>query len=167
MSEIEIIDVFAVYVDYGNVGDADLIGVFSARPSANRAAERRGSLDGAGNGRVEERKGIKIGDEVYLLELNFPIKLNAVVRPDPREFEVFYGILVTSINNHLEFMKVVRKRTGMGLKEVKDLVDRFRDKGKARIEPFHDNISCKISREEFIEWKQELEMNNFATIEAI
>jgi len=164
----QIIDVLAVYGDYGNVGNGHLIGVFTERNQAEKAAKGRGSLDCGGDGRIEERKAIReVTGEVHLLELNFPIMCNTVVLPDPRHYVCDFCIMVTSVLKPIDFIRAVRRRTGMGLKEAKDVSDKAKTLGRAKIEPFHNNLYSMVSKEEFNEWKQELELNNIATIEAI
>lgn len=174
---LNIIDVFAVYGDDCNIGKGTLIGIFERANDASKATIGRGSIESAGvcdgesrhNGIVINKKAIKVGEEVYLLELDHAVKINQIVRPYPKNFneQPDFGIVVIEIKNTIEFMKVVRKRTGMDLIEVKHVVDNYHKNGKAKIEPFHNNIDSTVSKEEFIQWKQEFELNNYAKIEAI
>jgi ribosomal protein L7/L12 len=143
----------------------DIIGIFEVRNMAESAAKGRGNLDCGGDGKIEERKGVRDGDKVYLLELDYPIKCNMVVNKDPRNEKYTYGIMVTEVTNPISFMRIVRRRTEMGLKEVKDLYDNVKANGKFPIKNMPNNINEIFTKEEFGEWKQEL--LGIATIEAI
>ena len=165
-----IIDVFAVYGDACNVGGGILIGIFEKENEALAAAVGRGNIDtGWGNGNVVKKKAIKIDDEVYLLELDHSVKINHVLKErfDTPIEQYSFGIIVTDIKSAINFMKVVRKRTGMTLMEVKNICDDYIANGKAKIEPFHNSIDSTVTKETFLEWKQEMELNNYAKIEAI
>lgn len=81
---MNIVDVFAVYGDFGNAGGGILIGVFDDIKQAEKAAEGRGSLDCGGDGHIIERKAIQDNKDFYLLELDFPISINKELTPNPR-----------------------------------------------------------------------------------
>jgi len=177
MNNLEIIDVFAVYGDGCNIGIGSLIGVFENENDASKTTVGRGNVDfggtdggSRGNGVVVNKKAIRIEDEIYLLELNHSVKINKILREPTTGYidgDRYFGIMVTGVSDAINFMKVVRKRTGMTLRETKTLYDKCRREGKARVEPFHDNIDNLVSKDEFVQWKQELELNGYATIDAI
>ena len=164
MCNLDIIDVFAVYGDYGNVGSGSLIGVFEDEGDACEAAKGRGSLDCGGDGSVHKRKGVRSGEEVYLLETDSPVGLNAVARPDPRQ-RCSFGIVVTSVSDLVKFIQIVRRRTGMSLQEAKRLYDAVARSGRAVVEPFSGGRSPEVTLVGFMEWKTELK--GIATVEAI
>jgi ribosomal protein L7/L12 len=162
---MNMVDVFAVYGDFGNFGDGTLIGVFDNIKEAEKSAKGRGSLDCGGDGHIKERKAIQDGEEFYLLELNFPISINKELSPDPRYKEESYSIVVTRINNSVEFMKILRKRTGISLRETKDFMDTFYAYGKAKIQPCKSSFDGTFSKDEAMSWKQEVELNDVAKLE--
>lgn len=167
MGETNIIDVYAVYGDSGNVGSGCLIGVFTEEKLATSAAVGRGNLDCGGDGDVQKRKAVQCGDEIYLLELDFSIRTNVILKADPRNYSQYrFCLYVKSINKPIDFMRVVRRKTGMTLAEVRAVYKKFQDTGEAKIEPFHDWIDATVHKEDIPLWKQELELNNIATIEA-
>jgi len=160
---MNIIDVYAVYGDFGNFGSGNLIGIFDSIKQAEKVAKGRGSLDCGGDGKVVERRAIQDGKDFYLLELNFPILMNKDINPDPRCESGSYSIIVTKINNSLEFMKLFRKKTCLSLLETKRFMDTFHQYGKAQIpNPPFDNTHLK---EDAILWKQEAELNDIAKLE--
>jgi len=62
---MKIIDVFAVYGDFGNVGDGAIIGIFDNELKAKEIAKGRGSLDCGGDGNVVRKKAVKDGEDLY------------------------------------------------------------------------------------------------------
>lgn len=157
MADLNIIDVFAVYGDYGNIGNGRLIGFFDDNKMAELAAKNRGSLDCGGDGQVIKRKGIKNGNDVYLIESFSPI--NSVIIPPRTELEPYwYSVMVTDIIDSLKFMFVLRRVTGMSLLGCKQFVNDFRSKGKLE-------LKHPITSEQFKRLKSEL--NLIAVIEAI
>lgn len=168
-----IINVFAVYGDSCNIGIGTLIGIFERENDACKAAIGRGEYDvtatdyGRKTGTVIPKKAIKINDEIYLLELEYPVKLNTILREPPNPLEdLSFGIRVVNIKDPINFMRVIRKNTGMSLREAKTVVDNYNKYGKAKIEPFHDNLDSTVTKDQFQKWKQEIELNNYAEIEA-
>jgi ribosomal protein L7/L12 len=184
MDEVSLIDVFAVYGDYGNIGDGILIGVFENENLALKAALGRGNMDcrptslpngHSNDGNIVKKKAVKVNDEVYLLEVSHLVKLNTVLTVNkrvswcvPEETTPYFKVKLidVGINKQIEFMKFVRCKTGMSLVEVKNVYNRFREKGSAVIEPFHFNLDSEITKEEFVQWQQELELRGIAKIEA-
>lgn len=73
---MNIVDVFTVYGDFGNVGCGELIGIFDDIEKAEKVAKGRGSLDCGGDGDVRIRKAIKDGDDFYLIKPDFPLSIN-------------------------------------------------------------------------------------------
>ena len=120
---MKIINVFAVYGDYGNAGGGSLIGVFDSIERAETSAKGRGSLDCGGDGQVVDRRAIQDGKDFYLLALNCPISMNEELIPDTRYNSESHSIVVTEINDTIEFIKLFRKNTKMSLSRnnLKDL----------------------------------------------
>jgi hypothetical protein len=165
MDDLKIIDVFAVYGDFGNIGGGCLIGIFEDKNQAEKASNGRGSLDCGGDGKVLNRKAIKVNNnEFYLLELDFPIKANIVLYNKVLS-ETTFKVKVVGIKDAIRFMRFIRSKTEMSFKEVKELTDKVRKYGEAIVEPFHNNLNNAIFKEEFIRWKQEL--GDDAKIEAV
>jgi len=165
MNEMKIIDVFAVYGDYGNIGSGNLIGIFTNEVKALAAAKGRGSLDCGGDGRIEKRLGIKLGEKINLLELGFFVTLDTVVSPDPRYIVESWTIRITSVKKPIDFMVVYRRRTGCALKDAKAFMNLARSDGGATLDITPTNLMACYSKEEALEWKQELEMNGIATVD--
>jgi len=157
MADLNIIGVFAVYGDYGNFGDGCLIGIFDDRKMAELAAKNRGSLDCGGDGQVKEKKGIKDGNNIHLIESSSLI--NSVIIPPRSEFKPYwYNIVVTNIIDSLKFMFVLRRLTGMSLLDCKLFVNDCRSKGKLE-------VKHSVTLEQFDQLK--LELNKIAAIEAM
>jgi hypothetical protein len=162
---MNIVNVFAVYGDFGNFGDGTLIGVFDDINQAEKAAKGRGSLDCGGDGHIKERKAIQDGKDFYLLELNFAISINKELSTNPRDREESYSVVVTKVNNSLEFMRILRRRTGMSIRETKEFMDTFYAYGQAKIQPCTSYFDGTFSKDEAISWKQEVELNDVARLE--
>jgi hypothetical protein len=157
MTNLNIVDVFAVYGDFGNIGNGCLIGVFDNKDMAESAAKDRGSLDCGGNGHIENRKGIKDEDTIYLIESCSLV--NSIIKPLEPESKIFYyNILVTNIIDPVKFLWTLRSRTGADLSTAKQFRNKFRRLGKLKV----DKI---VSSDEFADWKKELK--NIAVIEAV
>ena len=164
---MNIVDVYAVYGDYGNVGDGTLIGIFDNIQQAERVSQGRGSLDCGGDGQVVERRAIQDGKDFYLLELNFPISINTDINPNVRCSDVSYSIVITEINNVIEFMKLFRRKTAMSLRETKKIMDEFRQCGKVQLPASPLSVSGTYDKDDAISWKQEAELNNIAKVELV
>jgi hypothetical protein len=165
---IDLYDVYVVYGDGVNVGSS-LLGVFSTETQAIKCAQGRGNLDtGTGDGYVEKHKCIKDGDKIYLLALDFPIDCDKILVPDPRKMQTSYKILIKNVDpsKAIDFLKVFRKRTGMSLKESKDFLDYVRAEGVAEIPSNSTNLNAWYDEKDVLDWKQELELNGIATVEA-
>lgn len=168
ISELSIIDVFAVVGDFGNCGDGSLLGVFTDENKAISASKGRGSLDCGGDGRVESRKAIKYQDgKVNLLALDFPISLNTIVTPNPRDGNYKFKIKLSNVKQPIQFMTILRRRTGMSLKDVKEFTDAARSLEGAIVGSNSVNLSGIYTKEEAFEFKQEFELNNVATVEVL
>jgi ribosomal protein L7/L12 len=185
MNDLKLIDVFAVYGDSENANRGMLIGVYEEEEHANIAVIGRGCVNNSnvpyaiasgerGNGTIEKKKAIKINNEIYLLEVDHLIKLNTELIADKRvsscigeEKQTYFKVKLTYVGEIIELMKFIRVETGMDLLEVKRICDKARIEGSAMIEPFHGNLNNEITKEEFIRWKQELELRQIAKIEAV
>ena len=171
---LEIVDVYAAYGDYGSVGEGSLIGVFSDENKAFKAVKGRGNIDMGGvDGNVVKSKALIDKEKLYLLALPFAISIDTVVTPDPSKngntFEITdsYSIVISEVNSlkAIEFMRIIRRRTGCSLKHGKEFLDKIRNQGSAEIYGNSMNLSAIYSKEEAMDWKQELELNNVAKVE--
>lgn len=162
---MEIIDVFAVYGDFGNFGSGTLIGIFDNIEQAKKTSKGRGSLDCGGDAEIQERRAIKDGSDLYLLELNFPVSVNAELCPDPRHQHESYRIIITEINDTIEFMQCFRKKTNLSLRETRKFMDLFNKYGKAQVPKNPLSFDGTYSKEAAMSWKQEMELNNVAKLE--
>tara|TARA_R110000824_G_scaffold12226_7_gene53678 strand:- start:74151 stop:74660 length:510 start_codon:yes stop_codon:yes gene_type:complete len=163
-----IIKVFAAYGDYHQVGGGSLLGVFREESSANDAVKGRGSLDCGGDGNVEERSAMILSNgKINLLDLDFFIELDKVVTPNPRYVSVEFDIKIKDIKKPIDFMVVYRRKTGCLLKEAKDFADKVRENGEASLSENQNNFSALYEKEDVVSWKEELELNDIATVEAV
>jgi len=163
---MEIIDVFAVYGDFGNCDfKGTLIGIFDNAAQAEKISKGRGSLDCGGNAIIVDKKAIRDGDDIYLMELNFPTSINKELTPNPRYISEEYSIIVTDVKEKIEFMRLIRRMTGMSLLETKGVMDTFYSKGEAVIPPNRESLNGKFSKEDAIRWKQEAELRGIARLE--
>lgn len=147
------------------LGGSLLLGVFTDENKAKKAAIGRGNLDCGGDGVVLKRKGMINDGEAYLFELDFPIKCDEIVSADPRVVYKTFHIKVCDIYSPIDFMRILRKRTGWSLQETKYFYDDVKNNGGSIIESTHRNINGTVDDKEFLEWKQE--MVGYASLEAV
>lgn len=132
-----LIDVYVVEGDFGNIGPGAIIGVYTEEGPAQKVAKGRGSMDCGGDGHVNKYKGYTEGDRVYLI--GEPFELNKVIIPDPRyrfcslesssslppEEKTEYSVFLVSVpeDKKIEAMRKVRTLADIKLKEVQELVN--------------------------------------------
>ncbi len=156
---MNIIDVFAVYGDFGNFGEGVLIGIFDNREAAEQAAKGRGSLDCGGDGKIKEKKAIQDGEKIYLLKYEEPVSINEIVTPDPRMKEELFAVVIKEIKGRTQFMKILRKHTSMSVGDVKIFMDELKDSPKDTPWDF------AFSRQQAEAFKKEVETDNTAVVE--
>jgi ribosomal protein L7/L12 len=122
-----IIKVYAVIGDYGNVGPGRVLGLFENKDEAENNTIGCGSLDGGGDGHVEERYVLNADHCYYILAHADPVLLNilepsqakAIHRTD--EKTGFRLVLKSIGKNRISVIKEIKAITGMGLLETMSL----------------------------------------------
>ena len=127
MSDIEIIEVYEVEGDFGNVGPGRTLGIFKTEAEALENAKGCGSLDGGGDGMVRKRSAISSGEigRYFLLQDSNPFVLGEMGHSEAKELHTYYdcdAILVSSCNS-VSTIRVLRNKLSLSLFDAKNVVD--------------------------------------------
>jgi hypothetical protein len=128
---MEVFDIYAVYGDFGNVGNGPLLGIYENEADAQKASIGRGSKDCGGNGEVVKKLCVKIDDRnVYLIETpnTFPLNTVLIEKETFEDDDPLVQVRVKTIMDRFQFMKIAKESCGLNNKQVNSIL-RAIDKG--------------------------------------
>ncbi len=122
---IEIVTVWEIEGDFGNVGGGRTIGIFTTQAEALANAKDCGSLDGGGDGIVCLRHAVVKDGQYYLLQDNHPLTLGELGWSSAKDNHAEKNSKLALVRSKAKIptMRVLRGKLNLSLRETKDVID--------------------------------------------